>query len=135
MLELADLSGRVIGAAIDVHQQLGPGYVEAFYETALCIAMAKRGIRFQQQCVVPVRYEGIEVGRHRLDLLVEKVLVVELKAVSRFTQNHYATLNSYLRATGLTNALLLNFSEPKLVIKRWTTKPKGRNASPSADQR
>lgn len=118
MLELEDLSGRVIGAAIDVHQELGPGYVESFYETALCIALSKRGISFQKQCSVSVKYEGIEVGRHRLDLIVEKVLVVELKAVQAITRNHYATLNSYLKATGLTNALLLNFSEAKLVIKR-----------------
>ncbi len=68
MLELEDLSGRVIGAAIDVHQELGPGYVESFYETALCIALSKMGISFQKQCRVSVKYEGIEVGRHRLDL-------------------------------------------------------------------
>ncbi len=118
MLEFEDLSGCVIGAAIDVHRELGPGFLESIYESALCIAMTNRGLKFQKQYPVQVHYQGVVVGRHRLDLLVENALIVELKASKCITQMHIATAGSYLKATGLENALLLNFSSLRLEIKR-----------------
>jgi GxxExxY protein len=76
-----DLSGRVIEAAIAVHASLGPGFIEAVYENALCVGLAARGISFEQQKIIQIFHRDFTVGEHRLDLLVEEVLLVELKAV------------------------------------------------------
>jgi GxxExxY protein len=76
-----ELSGRVIEAAIAVHTALGPGFLESVYENALAVELTARGIRFEQQKVVKILHRGVEVGEHRLDLLVEGVMLVELKAV------------------------------------------------------
>jgi GxxExxY protein len=75
-----DLSGRVIEAAIAVHASLGPGFIESVYERAPAVELAARGIQFEQQEVIRVHHRGVEVGEHRLDLVVEGVLLVELKA-------------------------------------------------------
>src|SRR5258708_4054262 len=77
----SDLSGRIIGAAIRVHQELGPGFLESLYEEALSIELASIGIRTQRQLLVPVYYRGQAIGEHRLDLLIEGEIVVELKTV------------------------------------------------------
>jgi len=76
-----ELSGRVIEAAIAVHQALGPGFIESVYEKALCVELAARGIAFEQQKSIRVQHRGVDVGEHRLDVLVEGTLLVELKAV------------------------------------------------------
>jgi GxxExxY protein len=99
--ELNQLSQRVIGAAIEVHRELGPGFLESVYEQALCQELTTRGINFERQAVVVVSYKGVPVGEARLDLLVEKRLVVELKAVEELIPIHVAQVISYLRATGL----------------------------------
>src|SRR5687768_9490173 len=75
------LTAKVIGAAIRVHQELGPGFLESFYEEALCIELTLLGLRFERHVLVPVYYRQVILGEHRLDLLVEGELVVELKAV------------------------------------------------------
>src|SRR3954471_21055095 len=80
-LDHKELSGRVIDAAIAVHMSLGPGFLESIYERALCVELSARKILFEQQKVVPVTHRNIQVGEHRLDLLVEHCLLVELKAV------------------------------------------------------
>jgi GxxExxY protein len=108
----------VIGAAIDVHRELGPGYVESIYHRALRIALDKRGVQFLDQQSVTVHYEGIPVGQGRLDFLVEGQLIVELKAVNALHDVHFAQLRSYLKASGLQKGLLLNFNAPKLEIRR-----------------
>lgn len=118
MLELADVTERIIGAAIEVHRQLGPGFLEIIYERALVIELEKRRIRYQSQHVVPICYDAIQIGEHRLDLLVEGQIVVELKAVKDVEEAHFAVVRSYLRATGLKHGLILNFSTPTLWIKR-----------------
>jgi GxxExxY protein len=113
-----DLSNSVIGAAVHVHKQLGPGFMETVYEEALRIEMRRRGIAFESQKQIPVLYDGQVVGNHVLDLLVEGLLVVELKAVKALEDVHFAQLRSYLRATGAKVGLLLNFNSPTLVVKR-----------------
>ncbi len=113
-----DLSNKVIAAAIEVHKQLGPGFLESVYEQALKVALAKRGIRFEPQKQVEVRFDGVLVGTHILDLMVEDRLVVELKAVKELEDIHYAQLRSYLRATGAKVGLLMNFNSPTLTVKR-----------------
>jgi GxxExxY protein len=109
-----DLAHAVIGAAIDVHRLLGPGFLEAVYEEALCVELEMRRIPFERQRRFNVDYKGRVVGKGRLDLLVGDLLVVELKAVSALTPFHHAKAISYLRATGLELALLVNFQVPIL---------------------
>lgn len=113
-----ELSGRVIEAAIKVHQTLGPGFLESVYENALCLELTKRGITYERQKTVPILYENVQVGEHRLDLLVEGKLVVELKAVSELDRIFFAIGRSYLKATALEDGLILNFAAMPLTIKR-----------------
>jgi GxxExxY protein len=114
----SDLSGRIIGAAIRVHETLGPGFLESVYEEALCIELGEQGIQFQRQLPVAILYRGRSVGEHRLDLLVEKQIVVELKTVIAFDPIHFATVRSYLKATNCELGLLLNFAATTLHVKR-----------------
>ncbi|MDO8585669.1 MAG: GxxExxY protein [Armatimonadota bacterium] len=113
-----ELSNRVIGAAVEVHKQLGPGFMETIYEQALKIELTKRMIAFESQKQIRVRYESQVTGNHTLDLVVEGQPIVELKAVKALEDVHYAQLRSYLRAMGLSVGLLLNFNSPTLIIKR-----------------
>lgn len=115
---LGEVTGAVIGAAMAVHAELGPGFLESVYESALVVELRLRGIPFERQRVVPVVYEGVEVGKHVLDLLVAGKVVVELKAVSDLNSAHRAQLASYLKATGNRIGLLLNFSRPSLQVRR-----------------
>ena len=108
----------IIGAAIDVHKILGRGFVEAVYHNALCIELHDRGIEFDKEVDIPVIYRDVEVGLHRLDILIPDQLVVELKAVKTVERVHMMFVRSYLRATGLADGLILNFSKPILEIRR-----------------
>lgn len=120
MQEMEDklLTERIIGAAIAVHRELGPGFLESVYEEALCLELAARGIGFRRQHVVPVLYRGIKVGEHRLDLFVEDRVVVELKAVRAVEDVHFAIGRSYLKALDRRTGLILNFALTTLVAKR-----------------
>lgn len=106
----SELTGRVIGAAIAVHRELGPGYLEAVYESALCIELDHLTIPYARQIVVEVGYRGRPVGEGRIDLLVDGWLVVELKAVETILPIHEAQVLSYLKATGHPVGLLINFN-------------------------
>jgi GxxExxY protein len=108
------LAYAVIGAAIEVHRQLGPGFLESVYEEALCVELEMRGIPFRRQHPIGVSYKGRPVGEARLDLLVGDILVVELKAVDAVVGVHTAQVLSYLKATGHRLALLINFNVPVL---------------------
>ncbi len=108
------LAFAVIGAAIEVHRWLGPGFLENVYETALAVELASRSIPFEQQKGIPLLYKGGVVATHRLDLLVGERLVVELKAVSVIAPVHVAQMISYLTATQLSLGLLINFQVPIL---------------------
>jgi len=108
--ELDDLAHRVIGAAIEVHRLLGPGFLESVYEEALCMELELRGIRCARQVPISVTYKGERVGEARLDLLVDHSLVVELKAVESIAPIHWAQVLSYLKATRLRLGLLINFN-------------------------
>jgi GxxExxY protein len=114
----SELSGRVIGAAIRVHEELGPGFLESIYEEALCLELNSLGIKYQRQLLVPIRYRDAIVGQHRLDLLIANVLVVDLKTVDGFAPIHFATQRSYLKATNCSLGLLLNFAATTLQVKR-----------------
>ncbi|MBL8153824.1 MAG: GxxExxY protein [Anaerolineae bacterium] len=112
--ELNRLTHAVIGAAIDVHRELGPGYLEAMYEEALCVELAERSIAYERQSPINVTYKGTPIGQGYIDVLVEKRLIVELKAVDKLLPIHRAQVISYLRASGLSLALLINFNVPVL---------------------
>lgn len=113
-----DLSGRVIEAAIAVHTALGPGFIESVYENALCVELSVRGIYFEQQKTIAIHHRGTPVGEHRLDLLVERVLLVELKAVRALEDIFFVIGRSQMKAAGIRDGLILNFASIPLTIKR-----------------
>jgi GxxExxY protein len=108
--ELDRLAREVIGAAIEVHRILGPGFLESVYEEALCVELRLRTIPFQRQVPVPIVYKGVAIGQDRLDLLVQGKLIVEIKTVETLAPIHKAQAISYLKATGHILALLINFN-------------------------
>jgi GxxExxY protein len=112
------LTDRIIGVAIGVHRDLGPGFLESIYEEAMAIAMRDADLRFLRQPAMPVLFRGRTVGEHRLDFLVEDAVVLELKAVKSFEDVHFAIVRSYLRATSKSCGLLMNFAAPTLQVKR-----------------
>ncbi len=112
------LTERIIGAAVRVHQELGPGFLESIYEEALSIELRLLGLCVERQKPVPIFYRGHPVGEHRLDLLINSAVVIELKAVGALENIHFAIVRSYLKALGLTDALLLNFAATRLIVKR-----------------
>jgi len=113
-----DLTGRIISCAIEVHKALGPGFLESVYETALLIELRHAGLQVEQQKILPITYRGAIIGEHRLDLLVENKIIVELKAISALEDIHFAVVRSYLKASHLEHGLLLNFATMPLTVKR-----------------
>ncbi len=113
-----ELSKRVIGAAIEVHRTLGPGFLESFYEEALCLELHFLGISYERQKAVEISYRNHKVGEHRLDLLIDDRLVVELKAVKEIESIHFSVVRSYIKASCATSGIILNFSSMPLTIKR-----------------
>jgi GxxExxY protein len=114
------LTEQIIGAAIEVHRVLGPGLLELIYEEALCVELELRGIAFQRQVELDVYYKGQAIKGHRVDLLVEDQVVVEIKSVIKLPDVATAQVLSYLKATKLRRGLLLNFGMLRLTdgIKR-----------------
>jgi GxxExxY protein len=104
------LTERIIGCAIEVHRELGPGLLESIYEAAMAMEFNLCGIKFSRQAVVPVKYKGEALGEHRIDFIVENTVVLELKSVERFDPVFEAQVLTYLRLTGLRRGLLLNFN-------------------------
>jgi len=104
------LTEKIIGCTIEVHRTLGPGLLEQTYESALCVELQLAGLKFQRQLVVPVVYKGQPVGDYRLDLVVENLVIIEIKSVDRFDSVFEAQLLTCLKITGLKRGLLLNFN-------------------------
>ncbi len=123
--DLESLIHEVIGAALNVHKALGCGYLERFYENALCIELDRMGLPVDRQLDVPVLYQDVEVGVHRLDLVVQDRLIVELKAVRMVDAVHYAVLRSYLKATGFSLGLIVNFGLQRLDVRRVVPRSEG----------
>ena len=116
--ELDALSRRIIGAAFRVSSMLGHGFLEKVYENSLVHELRRAGLHVEQQRPVQVRYDGEIVGDYFTDILVERAVVLELKALDRLDRVHFAQCANYLRATGLRICLLLNFGKPRLELKR-----------------
>ena len=113
-----ELTGRIIACAIEVHKALGPGFLETIYEAAIVVELKHAGIKVDSQKPLRIFYREVLVGEHRLDLLLEDKIVVELKAISELEDIHFAIVRSYLKATGLEHGLLLNFATMPLTVKR-----------------
>ena len=110
MKELNEITEEVIGCAIEVHRELGPGLLEASYESALCIELDDAGLGYQRQTVIPAVYKGRAIGEYRVDLVVEDAVVVEIKSVERSDPVFEAQVLTYLRVTGKKIGLLINFN-------------------------
>jgi GxxExxY protein len=110
---------QIIGAAMELHRELGHGFLEAVYQEALSIEFTARGIPFQREVELPVTYKNkpLRCG-YRADFICHETVLVELKALSRLTSNEEAQVLNYLKATGLHRALLINFGAPSLEHKR-----------------
>jgi GxxExxY protein len=117
------LTHTILGAAMEVHRTLGTGFLESIYRNALLHELHLRGLSFKSELEVQIPYKDLVVGKHRLDILVEDVVVVELKAVSQIIDIHIAQAISYLRATGADLALIINFGEESLSWKRLINSP------------
>lgn len=109
-LQKDPLTDKIIGCAIEVHRHLGPGLLESIYEEALCIELGQRGLTFQRQRLIPMKYRGRSIGEFRLDLLVENLVVLELKCVGKMDPIFEAQLLTYLRISGMKKGLLINFN-------------------------
>ena len=126
MLIDEELTSRVIGAAIEVHKYWGPGLYEEIYERSLCEELRQRNIPFENQLSVPLLYKDIRVGEDlRLDLLIQRQVVVEMKSVAEILPVHESQLLTYLRLTKCRIGLLLNFNVAtmKQGIRRFILKP------------
>jgi GxxExxY protein len=117
-LQNKHLTERIIAAAIRVHKELGPGFLETMYEEALAIELAAVGMSFERQKLLPVFYREHLIGEHRLDFLVEQKVILELKAISTVEDIHFVIVRSYLKAANLDDALLINFASARLTVKR-----------------
>lgn len=113
-----DLTGSIISAAMETHRLLGPGFLESVYQEALAHEFRLRGIVFERQAKIIVRYKGIEAGEFRADFLVDSKVVVEIKAIQSLTGIEEAQLLNYLKGTGYRVGLLFNFKAISLEVKR-----------------
>ena len=114
-MEFDELSSRVIGCAIEVHRQLGPGLLESVYRRCLLHELTEGGLRAEGERAVGIRYKGVDFDcGYRVDILVEAVLIVELKAVDALLPIHEAQLLTYLKLSGLKTGLLVNFNSRSL---------------------
>ena len=110
-----DLTRQAIGAAIEVHKVLGPGLLESVYEECLCHEFGLRGIHYKRQQTIPIEYKGVQLDcGYRIDLLVENLVILELKSVDSLEPIHEAQVLTYLKLTSLKVGLLINFNLPVL---------------------
>jgi GxxExxY protein len=130
-MERDPVSDGVIGAAIEVHRHLGPGLLESAYEECLCFELAQRGIAHQRQVPLPIVFKGhrLDCG-YRLDIVVERRLIVEVKSVDQLMRIHEAQVLTYLRLSGLQTGILLNFNAVLLKhgLRRYTQTSSARSA-------
>ena len=113
-----ELSYQIVGLAMQVHSELGYGFLEKVYENALAYEIRKNGLEVEQQKEIKVYYENVEVGNYDADILVEGKVLIELKAVKNLDDVHRAQCLNYLKATRIKLCLLINFGNPPVEIKR-----------------
>jgi len=111
---LNEITEKIIGCAIEVHRNLGPGLLESIYENALCFELNQINVKYEKQLKIPIVYKGLSLGEYRLDILVENEIIVEIKAVNRYDPVFEAQMLTYLKVTGKKLGLLMNFNVPVL---------------------
>ena len=127
------LSETIIGCAYAVANTLGSGFLEKVYENALAHELRKKGLHVEQQFPISVKYDGVVVGEYVADMLVEAKILVELKAVKEIEDMHKAQCINYLKATGLSTCILINFGTPRIQIKRLVNHPSRPQAEGAGD--
>ncbi|MFN4083399.1 MAG: GxxExxY protein [Bacteroidia bacterium] len=118
----SELTSKIIGCAMEVHKRLGNGFQEVIYQRALAIEMGLAGIAFSREYEMPIFYRDEQIGTRRVDFLVEGVISVELKAIIKLEDVHFAQAINYLEAYNMEIGLLINFGETSLNFKRLTNK-------------
>jgi len=113
-----ELSYKIVGLAMEVHNELGHGFLEKVYENSLMVLMKREGINAIQQSPVKVRFKGEIVGDYFADIIVEEKIILELKAAEKIVKNHIAQTLNYLKATGFELAIILNFGKERLEYER-----------------
>ena len=114
-----DLTYNIIGRAIDVHKELGPGFLEKVYENAMLVALKEVELSVENQKQLNVKYHGVTVGDYFADLIVEDNVIIELKAIKSLCDEHRAQIINYLTATGMQVGLLINFGAKSLEYERF----------------
>ena len=114
-----ELTGKIIGCAMQVHRVLGTGFQEVIYQRALAIELEQCGLAAQRELEMPIYYRQKEIGSRRVDFLVDETILVELKALSALNETHHAQIINYLEAYRLPIGLLINFGAPSLEFKRF----------------
>ena len=117
-LEINATCEKVIGCAYTVANTLGPGFLEKVYENALCLELAKAGVKVEQQKAIQVKYKNVIVGDYVADIMVDNSVLIELKAQNKLDETYQAQCINYLKATQLNVCLLLNFGKPRIEVKR-----------------
>ena len=117
-LKYKAVTEKIIGCAMKVHGKMRSGYVEAVYQKCLAIELKKAGVNFVQELEMPIYYEGICVGKRRVDFMIDEKIIVEIKAVSELTDQHLAQALNYLETNNLDTGLLINFGAKSLPFKR-----------------
>ena len=113
-----DLTGKIIGCAMEVHRVLGNGFQEVIYQRAMAVEMTARGLEFSREHEMAIHYKGVDIGTRRVDFFVAGRVMVELKALILLEDVHLAQAKNYLEAYGLATGLLLNFGARSLDVKR-----------------
>ena len=113
------LTQRIIGCAIEVHRVLGPGLLEPMYESAMCIELDDAGLKYERQTRLPAYYKGRPLGEYRVDLIVDDLVLVEIKSVEKIAAVEEAQVINYLKASGSEVGLLLNFGKSSLFYRRF----------------
>lgn len=114
----SELTGKIIGCALEVHKALGNGFQEVVYQRALAIEMGLQGVRFEREKEMPLSYKGYDIGTRRVDFFVEDLIMVEIKAVIQLEDVHLAQAINYLEAYNMEVGLLINFGSRKMDFKR-----------------
>ena len=117
-MENDSLTEKIIGVCFDVHNELGPGFVEKVYENALRVALNQEGFDVDQQHLVEVRFRNVVVGEYFADLVINDTVIIELKAVKSLLPEHQAQLINYLKASRMSKGPLANFATSRLQLKR-----------------
>jgi GxxExxY protein len=130
----SELTGKIIGCAMEVHRLLGNGFQEVIYQRALAIEMESRGLSFSREHEMDIYYKDIKIGQRRVDFFVEGKIMVELKAITELQDVHLAQAINYLEAYGLEIGLLINFGNTSLQFKRVMKPNKNHSKSKNHNQ-